>query len=85
MNIEATQSGVTGDYGLGTLAGRFKEGDVTTVNGTITNTTNTGTTCRSGKQEGSFSLTLAKDGRSMAGWWDVCSEGHKWAWEADKR
>lgn len=85
LNMEATQSGVTGDYGLGTLAGRFREGDVTTVNGTITNTTNTGQTCRSGKQEGSFSLTLAKDGRSMAGWWDVCSEGQRYKWEADRR
>ncbi|MEO5742379.1 MAG: serine protease [Vicinamibacterales bacterium] len=85
LNMEATQSGVTGDYGLGTLEGRFRQGDVTTVNGTITNTTNTGTTCRSGKQEGSFSLTLAKDGRSMAGWWDVCSEGPRYKWEADKR
>ena len=83
--MEATRSGVTGDYGLGTLEGRFNEGDVTTVNGKITNTTNTGTTCRSGKQEGSFSLTLAKDGRSMAGWWDVCSEGQRYKWEADKR
>jgi len=85
LNMEATRSGVTGDYGLGTLEGRFNEGDVTTVNGKITNTTNTGTTCRSGKQEGSFSLTLAKDGRSMAGWWDVCSQGQRYKWEADKR
>ncbi len=43
------------------------------------------TTCRSGKQAGFFSLTLADDGKSMEGWWDVCGEGRKWVWKADRR
>jgi len=86
MSVKATPSGITGDYVNGTLEGRFVDGDFAKVTGGITNTTGTGTTCpTTGKQTGSFLLTLTKDGRSMDGWWDVCSEGMKWAWKAEKR
>ena len=85
MEVSATQSGITGDYVLGILEGEFVRGDVSRASGTITNVTSTGSTCKSGKQAGFFSLTLAADGRSMAGWWDVCGEGRKWTWKAKKR
>jgi hypothetical protein len=85
MEVSATPSGISGDYVLGILEGEFVRGDVSRASGTITNVTSTGSTCRSGKQAGYFSLTLAADGRSMAGWWDVCGEGTKWTWKAKKR
>ena len=85
MMVKAGESGITGDYVNGILEGRFATGDFSKVVGEITNTTGTGTTCASGKQTGSFVLTLAKDGQSMEGWWDVCSEGMKWPWKADRR
>jgi len=85
MTVTATQNEIAGDYGLGTLKGQFVQGDVSRVTGEITNTTNTGTTCKTGQQSGLFQLTLASDGRHMEGWWDVCGEGTKWAWKADKR
>jgi len=85
MDVNATSSGIAGDYVLGTLEGDFVQGDISRVKGTITNVTGTGSTCKSGKQAGFFSLTLAADGRSMAGWWDVCGEGTKWTWKAKKR
>jgi outer membrane cobalamin receptor len=89
MTLKPTQTALFGDYVLGILEGQFVQGDFSKVTGDITNTTNTGGTCRSGKQAGkqggSFSLTLAKDGRSLAGWWDVCGEGQRWLWKAVKR
>ena len=85
MELEATPTGITGDYVLGVLNGRFVQGDVARVSGEITNVTNTGSTCSSGRQGGFFSLNLARDGRTMEGWWDVCGEGRKWAWKAKKR
>ena len=85
MNLKSTPTGISGDYVVGILEGRFADGDISRVSGDITNTTNTGTACPSGKQVGLFSLMLAADGRSMDGWWDVCGEGRKWAWKADKR
>jgi hypothetical protein len=85
MTVTATQTGIAGDYVLGTLQGQFVQGDVSRVSGEITNTTNTGTTCKTGQQAGLFQLTLANDGRHVEGWWDVCGEGTKWAWKADKR
>jgi hypothetical protein len=85
MEINATPSGITGDYVLGILEGNFVRGDISRVRGEITNVTKTGSTCPSGKQAGFFALTLAADGRSMDGWWDVCGEGTKWTWRAKKR
>jgi hypothetical protein len=85
MNLKSGQSGIAGDYEVGILDGRFVAGDFSKVSGEITNTTNTGTTCSSGKQSGVFSLTLASDGKSMEGWWDVCGEGTRWPWKAAKR
>ena len=85
MTVEAELSGISGDYQNGTLEGRFLNDDFSRVVGEITNTTRTGVTCDSGKQTGSFLLILAKDGRSMEGWWDVCGEGMKWPWQATKR
>jgi hypothetical protein len=85
MQLKSGQSGIAGDYELGILDGRFVPGDFSKVSGEITNTTNTGTTCPSGKQAGFFSLTLASDGKSMDGWWDVCGTGRRWPWKAEKR
>ena len=92
MNLTASPTGIAGDYVLGVLEGRFTQGSAANVTGVITNTTNTGTTCPSlgrhglnGKQAGLFSLTLAPDGRSMQGWWDVCGVGEKWPWKAQRR
>lgn len=85
MTMKSDRFGVTADYELGVLEGRFEGGNVSTVFGQTTNTTGTGSTCASGKQTGSFQLTLAKDGEGMEGWWDVCSEGEKYPWEARKR
>lgn len=85
MTMKADRFGVTADYELGVLEGRFEGASVSTVFGQITNTTGTGSTCASGKQTGSFQLTLSKDGQRMEGWWDVCSEGEKYPWEARKR
>jgi hypothetical protein len=82
LSVKAAPSGISGGYVNGILDGRFADGDFSKVTGEITNTTNTGTTCSSGKQTGSFMLALAADGRSMEGWWDVCSEGTKWPWKA---
>jgi hypothetical protein len=85
MTIQSDPSGIQGDYELGRLRGVYDKGDASTVTGQIENTTGTGSTCDSGKQTGSFSLTLTTNGRSMAGWWDVCGAGRKWMWKADKR
>jgi hypothetical protein len=85
LSVKAAPSGITGDYVNGSLEGRFADGDFSKVTGEIANTTNTGTTCSSGRQTGSFMLALAADGRSMEGWWDVCSEGTKWVWKAARK
>ncbi len=85
MTIQSDPSGIQGDYEVGRLRGVYDKGDISTATGEIENTTATGSTCASGKQTGSFSLTLTTSGRSMAGWWDVCSAGHKWMWKAEKR
>jgi len=85
MTIQSDESGIQGDYEVGRLKGVYDKGDVSTVTGEIENITSTGSTCASGKQTGSFSLTLAANGRSMEGWWDVCGAGTKWKWKADKR
>jgi hypothetical protein len=85
MIIKATDSGIRASYDFGRLEGAFDGGDVSTATGQIENTTATGTTCSSGKQTGSFSMTLAVNGRSMTGWWDVCSAGPKYRWKAAKR
>jgi hypothetical protein len=84
MKVSADQSGIAGDYVLGTLKGSFVGRDFSKATGAITNVTGTGTTCPSGKQEGVFSFTLSNDGKSMDGWWDVCGEGKKYEWKAAK-
>ena len=85
LNIEATQSGVTGDYGLGTLEGRF--GKETSLQSTAQSRTRRTPAQPVGRanRRARFRSLWQRIGRSMAGWWDVCSEGHKWAWEADRR
>jgi hypothetical protein len=85
MKLSADQSGITGDYVLGTLKGAFVGGDVSKVTGEIKNVTNTGETCSSGEQSGRFSLELSSDGRRMEGWWTVCDETTKHQWSAVKR
>jgi len=85
MTLRSTESGIAGDYVVGILEGRFAQAEFSKVTGEITNVTNTGTTCSSGRQSGSFALTLASDGRSMEGWWDVCGAGEKRAWRARRR
>lgn len=85
MELSADRSGISGDYVLGTLKGSFVGSDFSNVKGEITNVTGTGKTCYSGKQEGAFLLTLSNDGKSIDGWWDVCSEGTKYQWKAVKR
>lgn len=84
MIIKATDSGIRGSYDYGRLEGTFDRTDISRATGQIENTTGTGRTCSSGRQTGSFSLTLAVDARSMAGWWDVCSTGPKYRWKATK-
>ncbi len=85
MELSADQSGITGDYVLGTLAGSFADGDVSKVTGDIKNVTETGQTCTSGEQTGRFFLELSSDGRSIEGWWTVCDEETQHAWRAVKR
>jgi len=84
LNLNSHPSGITGNYEIGTLEGTFVGGDFSRVTGTITNTSNTGTDCPSGKQEGLFSLTLSSGGTAMDGWWDVCGKGTKYAWKANR-
>jgi hypothetical protein len=85
MQLNSSQFGITADYGFGTLEGAFVNGDITKVTGQYTNNYITVKACASGKQGGSFSLTLEYDGRSMSGWWDLCGDGNNMAWKADKR
>jgi len=85
MSLSSDQSGIRGDYGLGPINGAFVDGDFSKVTGEFTNTSGTGTDCQAGKQGGSFSFTLKNGGRSMDGWWDVCSKGKKYRWQANKR
>jgi hypothetical protein len=59
LMMKAALSGITGEYVNGILDGRFADGDFSKVTGQVTNTTNTGTTCASGKQTGSFIAALA--------------------------
>jgi hypothetical protein len=84
LKVKSGQSGIAGDYEVGILDGHFVAEDFSKVSGEFTNTANTGTTCSSGKQSGVFSLTLASDGKTMEGWWDVCGEGRR-PWKAAKR
>lgn len=85
LKLRSGQAGIDGDYVLGALEGTFVHGDFSKVTGAFTNTSATGVDCPSGKQGGLFSFTLANDGRSMDGWWDVCGTGKKRIWKADKR
>jgi hypothetical protein len=88
MTLRSHPSGIVGDYEIGTIEGTFVPGDFHKVTGEFINTAGTGITCQagnlSGKQAGLFSFTLANDGRSMEGWWNVCGEGKWWRWKADK-
>jgi TIR domain len=88
MTLRSHQSGIDGNYEIGTLEGTFAHGDFSKVTGEFINTAGTGVNCLSGnlygKQGGSFSFTLANDGRSMDGWWNVCGEGKRWRWKADR-
>jgi hypothetical protein len=85
MRLNADRQGIAGDYVLGTLKGSFDRANVLNATGIFTNTTNTGATCRSGKQEGEFLLMLSDDGKTINGWWNVCGEGKKYKWNAVKR
>jgi hypothetical protein len=86
MNLRSDQSGIAGEYELGTLKGTFVRGDASKVAGEYTNTAGSGVDCSSGKQGGQFTLTLASGGRSMDGWWDVCGDqGTRRKWKADRR
>jgi len=85
LELKSDQAGIAGDYVLGTLKGTFVGNDFSNVTGEFANITGTGADCPSGKQGGLFSLTLAQDGESMSGWWDICGVGKKRQWKADKR
>ena len=85
MTLTADQSGITGEYGLGTVKGTYENGDISTVTGEYTNTSGTGVDCPSGKQTGSFTLNLKRGGKSMEGWWDICGKGTQRRWKAEKR
>jgi hypothetical protein len=83
--MTASEAGIQGDYDSGRLRGTFDRDDVSIATGQTENTTATGRTCASGKQTGAFSLTLAADGKSMNGWWDVCNTGPKYRWKAQRQ
>lgn len=95
MKLRSDQFGITGEYKdgntkLGTLKGTFVGGDFSQVTGEFTNPDGTGEKCQSGKQAGkrggSFYLFLdpAKGGKSMTGWWDLCTVGKQFRWDAEK-
>jgi TIR domain-containing protein len=95
MKLRSDRFGIAGEYRdgdnklLGTLKGTFVGGDFSKVTGEFANPNGSGENCQSGKQAGkrggSFSLDLAKGGKSMTGWWDICTVGKQYHWEAQKR
>lgn len=95
MELSSDRFGIAGEYRdggnklLGTLKGTFVGGDFSKVTGEFTNPDGSGENCPSGKQAGkrggSFSLDLAEGGKSMTGWWDLCTVGKQFHWEAEKR
>lgn len=95
MKLRSDQSGIAGEYGngdnkLGTLKGTFVGGDFSKITGEFTNPDGTGENCKSGKQAGkrggSFYLFLdpAEGGKSMTGWWDLCTLDKHSRWDAEK-
>jgi len=85
MSLKSHQAGIFGDYEIGLIEGSFVDGDFTEVTGEYTNTAGTGQDCSYGKQGGRFLFKMSNDGTRMDGWWDVCGEGKKREWKADKR
>jgi hypothetical protein len=95
MALRSDRVGIVGEYRdgdnklIGTVTGTFAADDFSTVTGEFTSPNGSGGNCPSGKQAGkrggSFSFVLAKDGKSMAGWWDLCTTGNKFQWDAEKR
>jgi hypothetical protein len=94
MELRSDRLGITGEYRdgakklLGTLKGTFVGGDFSKVTGEFTNPVGSGGNCPSGEQAGkrggSFSLDLAKGGKSWTGWWDLCTVGKRFPWDAEK-
>lgn len=96
MKLRSDRLGITGEYRdrdnklLGTIKGTFVGGDFSQVTGEFTNPDGSGENCQSGKQAGkrggSFYLFLdpTKGGKSMTGWWDLCTVGKQSLWDAEK-
>jgi hypothetical protein len=96
MKLSSDRLGIAGEYRdrdnklLGTLKGTFVGNDFSQVTGEFTSPVGSGDNCPSGKQAGkrggSFYLSLdpAKGGKSMIGWWDLCTTGKHSTWEAEK-
>jgi hypothetical protein len=96
MKLRSDRLGIAGEYRdrddklLGTLKGTFVDGDFSKVTGEFTNPDDAGEKCPSGKQAGkrggSYYLFLdpAKGGKSMTGWWDLCTVGKQSLWGAEK-
>lgn len=82
MQITSNGNGANGQYGTGNFRGSFVGGDYARVSGMFENTAGTAVDCGGGKQGGRFSFTMADDGKSMKGWWDLCGKGEKFQWRA---
>ena len=83
MELKSDQSGISGDYGLGSIEGVFVNGDFSKAEGEYTDKTED-EPCPYGESGGPFSLTLAKDGSSMEGLWCACREVATRHWKATR-